>query len=290
MTERRRWLAIVLGLMLASAPHVQPGFAQSADDIKALRSDIQALKEAQSLRNEIQSLRETQALRNDVQGLKDSLSAIQKDLQELKTLLQQQARQAPAPVQPQPQDIVLSLDGRVPKGDKNAKVILVEYTDYQCPFCSRHVRETIPEIDKAYIRTGKLKYIVREFPIESIHPQAFKASEAALCAGEQLKYWDMHDRLFADQKALGLKDLPKHAAAVGLDVPKFQQCVESGKHAATVRKDLAEGQRAGVTGTPSFLLGIAQPNGSVKVLRVLKGAQPYAAFKEAIDTALAQPQ
>jgi protein-disulfide isomerase len=259
-TDRRKWLIIVLGLLLVSVLDARTGFAQSADDIKALRNDIQSLKEG--------------------------MAAIQRDLQELKTLLQQQARQAPAAGSPPPQDIVLSLDGTAPKGEKNAKVTLVEYTDYQCPFCSRYVRETLPQIEKDYIKTGKVKYVVREFPLESIHPQALKASEAALCAGEQKKYWDMHDRLFADQKALGVNDLPKHAAAVGLDVPKFQQCLESGKQAATVRKDQASGQKAGVTGTPSFFLGIEQPNGSVKVLKSLRGAQPYAAFKEAIDSLL----
>ena len=182
---------------------------------------------------------------------------------------------------------VLSVDGAPFKGDKNAKVTLVDFTDYQCPFCARHVRETWPQIEKDYISTGKVKYVVRDFPIESIHPHAFKAAEATHCAGEQGKYWEIHDRLFADQKALALKDLPPHAQTLGLDVPKFQQCLESGRHAAKVRKDLADGQKAGVTGTPSFFLGLTEPNDSqVKVQKSLKGAQPYAAFKEAIDSLL----
>lgn len=272
MTDRRRWLAILLGLLLAGVVDAGRGFAQSADDIKALRGDIQ-------------SLRETQALRNDIQALKDGMAAVQRDLQELKTLLQQ-ARPAPVAGQPPLPEIALSWDGTSVKGEKNAKVVLVEYTDYQCPFCSRYVRDTFPQLEKDYIKTGKVKYVVREFPLESIHPLAFKASEAALCAGEQKKYWEMHDRLFTDQKALGMKDLLKHGEAIGLNAAPFQQCVESGKHAPTVRRDLATGQKAGVTGTPSFFLGIEQPNGSVKVVKALKGAQPFAAFKEAIETAL----
>ena len=97
----------------------------------------------------------------------------------------------------------------------------------------------------------------------------------------------MHTRLFANQRALGLKDLPQHAEALGLDASKFQQCVESGRYASAVRKDLADGQAAGVTGTPTFFLGLTDSNSStVKVLKTLKGAQPYGAFKEAIDSLL----
>ncbi len=97
----------------------------------------------------------------------------------------------------------------------------------------------------------------------------------------------MHARPFANQRALSASDLPSHAQAVGLDMEKFQQCLGSGKYATTIRKDLADGQKAGVTGTPSFFLGVPQPNQpTVKVVRVLKGAQPYTSFEEAIDSLL----
>jgi len=149
----------------------------------------------------------------------------------------------------------------------------------------------LPQIETEYIKTGKLKYVVRDFPLEAIHKEAFKAAEAAHCAGEQGKYWEMHDRLYNNQRALGPKDLPQHAQALGLDVPKFQQCLESGKHAARIRKDLEEGQQAGVTGTPGFFLGLTEPNDPrVKVLRVLKGAQPYSSFKNTIDALLSSPK
>ena len=131
--------------------------------------------------------------------------------------------------------------------------------------------------------------MIRDFPLESIHPQAFKAAEASHCANEQGKYWEMHDRLFANQKELGVKDLPKHAEALGMDVTKFQQCLESGKYAARIRKDLTEGQKLGITGTPGFFVGVTDPNGTeVKVLRQIKGAQPWAAFQGAIDSLLAE--
>ena len=99
----------------------------------------------------------------------------------------------------------------------------------------------------------------------------------------------MHDRLFANQQALRPEDLPKHAEALGVDGPTFQQCLESGKYAAQVRKDVGEGQKAGVTGTPTFFLGLTEPNSTkVKAARVLKGAQGYTAFQAAIDDLLSQ--
>jgi protein-disulfide isomerase len=265
--------AIVVIALAGIAPFAQ---AQSSADMNALRSEIQGLKEMQAMRNEIQSI-------------KDSQNAIQRDLAEIKNLLQRAPAAAAGPAAaPRVQDIVLTAEAGVAfKGDDKAKLTLVEFTDYQCPFCSKYYRETYPEIMKEYVNTGKLKYIVREFPLESIHPQAFKASEAAQCAGEQRKYFDMHDKLFSDQKALGVADLPKHAQALGLDVTKFNECLTSGKYAKNVRKDMADGQKAGVTGTPAFFIGVTQPNGSIKVVNAMKGAQPYAAFKDAIDNALA---
>lgn len=145
----------------------------------------------------------------------------------------------------------------------------------------------MPQIETEYIKTGKVKYVALDFPLEAIHKNAFKAAEAARCASDQDKFWEMHARLFANQQALAPTNLPKHAQAIGLDMPKFQQCLDGGKYAAEIRKDLAEGQKAGVTGTPGFFLGITDPKDQkVKVSRVLKGAQPYASFKEAIDSLL----
>jgi protein-disulfide isomerase len=230
-------------------------------------------------------------------------SAIQKDLAEIKNMLLQrevqnlrdtlQGRQAApaAPAQgqaPAPQSaIVVSIEGGAVKGDHNAKLTLVEFTDYQCPFCGRHFRETMPKIDEEYIKTGRIRYVLREFPLESIHPQAVKAAEAATCSGEQGKYWEMHSLLFGSPKAMAIKDFVDHAQALNLDVAKFQQCLDSGKYTAKVRKDLNDAQKAGVTGTPTFFLGLTDPKSTeVKSIRKLVGAQPYAAFKDAIDSLL----
>jgi len=147
----------------------------------------------------------------------------------------------------------------------------------------------VPHIETEYIRTGKLRYYVRDFPLESIHPQAFKAAEAAHCAAEEGKYWEMHNRFFANPRALGATDLPGHAETLGLDKSKFQSCLDSGRYGARVRKDLADGQAAGVRGTPTFFLGVEEPHSNrLRIVQVIRGAQGFSGFKAAIDKALAQ--
>jgi len=127
--------------------------------------------------------------------------------------------------------------------------------------------------------------VVRDYPLESIHPHAFKAAEAARCAGDQGKYWEMHDRLFANQRELTPSDLPKHATALKLDTATFQQCLDSGRHTAAVRKDVTDGQTATVKGTPTFFLGVEEGS-KLKVIRVVRGAQHITGFKANIDGAL----
>jgi protein-disulfide isomerase len=139
------------------------------------------------------------------------------------------------------------------------------------------------------VQAGKLRYGVRDFPLEAIHPLAFKAAEATHCAGDQGRYWEMHGRLFANQRALAPADLLMHGQALGLDPQAFRDCLEGGKHAGRVRRDLGEGQQAGIRGTPVFFLGRVEGQGRLRVLRSLRGAQPVAAFKAAIDATLAAP-
>jgi protein-disulfide isomerase len=125
-----------------------------------------------------------------------------------------------------------------------------------------------------------------DMPLEQIHANAFKAAEATQCAREQGKFWEMHDRLFANQQQL--ENLKAHADALSLDGAKFQACLDSGRHAEGVRADMAMAQKAGISGTPSFVLGKTDPAnpGKVTGIQVLRGAQPFTAFKTAIDSAL----
>jgi len=129
---------------------------------------------------------------------------------------------------------------------------------------------------------------VQDFPLESIHKNAFKAAEATRCAQDQGKFWEMHDLLFADQQKITPEDLVAHAKALGMDEAGFKKCLDEGTYAAAIRKDMAEGQKAGVTGTPAFFLATPEGNdGKLKVVQRLSGAQAFSAFQAAIDGALA---
>ena len=171
----------------------------------------------------------------------------------------------------------VSADDDAVKGNRSAPVTIVEFSDYECPFCGKYARESYPLILKNYINKGQVKYVFRDFPLE-IHVNAQKAAEAAECAGEQNKYYEMHDYLFANQDNLKVENLQGYAKDLGLDTVKFNDCLGSGKMAAEVKKDLADGKRYGVAGTPAFFV-----NG-----RAISGAQPYSVFSQEIEAALAE--
>ncbi|MBI1969641.1 DsbA family protein [Candidatus Woesearchaeota archaeon] len=163
------------------------------------------------------------------------------------------------------------------RGDKSAPVTMIEFSDFQCPFCGRFWSQTLPQIEQEYIKTGKVKFVYRDFPLDAIHPNARPAAEAAECADEQGKFWEFHDKIFQNQQQLSVENYKKWAAELGLNAEKFNGCVDSKKYAEEVSKDLADATAAGGTGTPYFLI-----NG-----KPLTGAQPFAAFKAAIDAELA---
>lgn len=139
------------------------------------------------------------------------------------------------------------------------------------------------------VLTGKLRYVFRNFPLERIHPNAFKAALTGECVRQRGAFWALHGRLFANQQALGDRDLLNHASAVGMDAVAFQRCVVSPAMTAKVRQDLRDGVDAGVTGTPTFFFGVVQPDGTLRVLEKLAGAVPYATFQSTIDRLLASP-
>lgn len=174
-------------------------------------------------------------------------------------------------------DMAALVDDDAVKGDPDAPVTIVEWSDYECPFCSRFYSQTLGQIESEYIDTGKVKLVYRDFPL-SFHPQAQKSAEAAECAGDQGKYYEMHDMLFEKGVSGGVTSFKQYAADLGLDTAEFNECLDSGKHAAEISKDMQDGQAAGIRGTPGFVI-----NG-----RVISGAQPYANFKAAIDAALAE--
>jgi protein-disulfide isomerase len=161
------------------------------------------------------------------------------------------------------------------RGPADAPITIVEFSDFQCPFCSR-ATATLKKLDETY--TGKIRLVYRDYPLVQIHPNAARAAEAAGCANDQGKFWAMHDTLFSHQDKLAEADLKQAAADLGLDTAAFNQCLESGRHAADWKKDAEEGSRYGVTSTPAFFV-----NG-----RLIVGAQPYEAFAKVIDEELAR--
>ncbi len=158
------------------------------------------------------------------------------------------------------------------KGPADAPVTIVEFSDFQCPYCARAV-PTMEQLVANY--AGKVRLVFRHFPL-SFHESAGKAAEAALCADQQGKFWPMHDVLFARQASLEVDDLRNYAKSVGLDEAKFNQCLDSGSQAAKVQQDLEAGRQAAVESTPAFLV-----NG-----RLVMGAQPYERFKQLVDEEL----
>lgn len=225
-------------------------------------------------------------LKAEIESLKQGQEQIQKDIEEIKKLLQQGARGARGQQAFEPTDITL---GKVAyQGEETAPVTLIEYSDYQCPFCRRHATTVMPQLVKNYIDTGKLRFVMREFPIANLHPRAEPAAVAVLCAGDQGQYWGMHDALFENQKANKDEDFEAMAAKLGLDTAAFDTCFASGKFDDQVKADLEEGKKLGVSGTPSFVVGLTDPDDPDKVhlTKFIRGAQPYAAFASNIDELL----
>ncbi|HEY7501520.1 MAG TPA: thioredoxin domain-containing protein [Vicinamibacterales bacterium] len=223
------------------------------------------------------------ALKREIDALKAQQAAMQKDLDAIKTFLQQLLRQ---PEEDKLTDASISIAGRPAKGSPTAKVTLVEISDYHCPYCRRHMQTTQPQIDTEFINNGKIQYVFIDYPIEQLHPEAFKAHEAANCAGEQGKYWQMHAKLFATPTR-DVAQLVAQGQEIGLDGGKIKACLDSGKYSKPVRESVARMEQLGINSTPTFVVGLTPaPGQPMKVAKVVKGAHPFSEFKKAIDSLL----
>lgn len=223
-------------------------------------------------------------LKRDVKTLMDEQQQIINQLDELKRLLPVSPASQPAP---QPQS-TLSIHGEVPfRGGSGALVAIIEYSDFECPYCGKYERETYPQIFDNYIKAGKVKLFYRDLP-SPMHPHAMSAARAAHCAGEQTKYWEMHDDLFANQTALGLRDISDRARGLGIDIDKLSECLSSDRYADDIRRSVSEAQNLGIDGTPTFFIGVIGENGNVvKIETTIKGAAPFEVFKTSLDALLA---
>lgn len=174
-------------------------------------------------------------------------------------------------------EVLTGLDTKVAPttlaGDR-ARIAMIEFSDFQCPFCAQYAREIYPHLESEFIKAGLVTYVFRHFPLAN-HANAFAASEAAECAARQGQYSVMRGNLFANQHALSPPHLLDYAAASGLNRAAFQQCLDDGLAKAQVQADMAEGERLGVTSTPTFFIGSIRRDGTIALSRRMRGAFPY---------------
>jgi protein-disulfide isomerase len=179
-----------------------------------------------------------------------------------------------------------SLDGVPFLGDAKAPIVIVEFGDYECPYCGMHAKQVLPQILTNYVKTGKVRYFYKDAPVEILHPQSLKAAQAAVCSGKQGKYWEMHDRLFANQKALSMPDLLASVAVLELDAQVFEKCMTDEQQVLQIRNSLKEGLKLGLRGTPTFFIALPDSDKSVINIRMLSGFQPYSSFQQVLDELL----
>ncbi len=178
--------------------------------------------------------------------------------------------------------VPISLAGAATDGGPGAKVAVIEYSDFQCPYCGKFARDTLPSLETRYVRPGKVLLAFKHLPLP-IHRAAEGAARAAACAGEQGRFWEMHALLFGDQQHLDSPSLEQHAAVLGLPPEQFKACVSGQEVAQKISNDAAEARALGIRGTPTFFLGLLGPDRTVKVLARLNGSVPVEEFARELD-------
>jgi protein-disulfide isomerase len=249
---------------------------------------------AQQSMQQQQQGEDTVALKNDIQQLKAQQQQILDRLEELKKLLNSRGGNAqPALKVPD----TMGVDGELYRGEATALIAVIEYADIECPFCRHFERDIYPRVFDDYIKTGKARLYYRDMPLP-FHEHAVPAARAAHCAGEQGKFWEMHDSLFTDKipmpgpngrsSGLSTSDIDERAAKLGLDTAKLDACMASTRFADVIKRSSEEAAKMNIEGTPTFLIGTIDPNGNiVSVKKTIVGAQPFGAFKAVIDPLLA---
>ena len=174
------------------------------------------------------------------------------------------------------------------RGHTDARVALMEFSDFECPFCGQYALEVYPRLMEEFVDPGMVQYIFRHYPMEEIHANALRAAEAVECAAGEGKFWMMHDRLFEAAGALTRLDILAYATAMGLQPFSFETCLDSGAMRGRVSEDRREGMRLGVEGTPTFFLAERQQNGTLRLVTKVVGAQPYATFESLLREELSR--
>jgi len=212
--------------------------------------------------------------------------AILKELKEIRQVLEKIEKQGGVAKAPsKPTTATVSIKGKHVMGAEDAPVTVVEFADYQCPFCLRFTKTTFPLLKQKYIDTGKVRWVALNLPLP-FHKDARKAAQAAHCAGEQDKFWEMRELLFRNPQKLNTENLPAHAETISLDITAFNECLQSDRHLSEIDQDAKDANAARLTGTPSFIIG---KTASDEITGdVIIGAQPMNKFDAAITKALGQ--
>ena len=183
----------------------------------------------------------------------------------------------------------IDVAGAPARGSDSAVLTIVEFSDYECPFCIRYTREILPAVDAAYVATGKVRYVFRDFPIGQLHPESMRAHEAARCAAEQGRFWEVHYKLFDRAGTHTPEALETRAAEAGVSLPAWRECVASGRTRPTIEASIAVAEGLGATGTPTFFIGLRDPaTDRVRIVRAVTGAQPFEVFQQTLDAILSQ--
>jgi len=199
------------------------------------------------------------------------------ELRQIRQLLERQQAKEPQAQEEQVLKAKLNLEGFAMLGSKEAPLTIVEFTDYQCPFCQRFHTTSFGDLKKNYIDTGKVRFYSRDLPLD-FHPNAMRAAQAARCANEQGQFWKLRDAMGANPNKLDMDSLLADAADLKMDVNAFRACVESEKYKNAVQTDVMEAMKIGASGTPTFVIGKSTPDGVDGELMV--GAQPYPLFEQ----------
>lgn len=214
----------------------------------------------------------------------DTAQQILQELRAIRQLLEAPPRNAPARAAAADERVSLAFQpGALALGRADAPLLMVEFTDYECPFCRQFHLTAFEQIRKNYIEPGKLRYVSRDFPLE-FHKNALRAAVAGRCGAEQGKFWELRHSMIANASKLQPEDILGYAGKLSLDAGKFRSCMESGRLLAAVEADMDEGRAAGVSGTPTFLIG-RLANGRLEGVRLV-GAQPYLVFAAKLDQLL----
>ena len=203
-------------------------------------------------------------------------------LEELRQIRQLLEKQQKPPGPPEPAKAKLNMTGAQMLGSPNAPITMVEFTDYQCPFCQRFHTTVFNEIKKNYIDTGKVRFYSRDLPLDSMHPNAIRAAQAARCAAEQGQFWQLRDIMGANPTKLDMDSILADASTLKMDTAKLRSCVESDKYKQAIQTDVLEAMKIGADGTPTFVIGKSTSDGVDG--EVMVGAMPYELFARRFQT------